>query len=92
MQPIKITYNTDNIGIIPVEGLIKYVASNVGNNIVFTYLSGATITVGITLADAAAELALEGRFTNLVTLSLNAGTDAKGLIEYPYSNTFTTFA
>ncbi len=92
MKPIKITYDTNQIGIIPVDGLVKYVASNTANNIVFTYLSGSTITVGITLADAAAELALEGNFTNVITDSLNEGTDARGLIEYPYSDTFTTFA
>jgi hypothetical protein len=92
MKPIKITYDTNQIGIIPVDGLVKYVASNTSNNIVFTYLSGATITVGITLADAAAELALEGNFTKVITDSLNGGTDARGLIVYPYSDIFTTFA
>ena len=87
---IEAKYNTDQPLYIPSEELLKIVASNSSNNCVFTYIGGATITAGITLADAAAARALEASLQASWLKCINAGPDAAGTVVN--TTVFTTVA
>tara|TARA_R110000824_G_scaffold76086_13_gene192890 strand:- start:109 stop:387 length:279 start_codon:yes stop_codon:yes gene_type:complete len=92
MKPFKITYDTDRTALIPVDGLVKVLPAFGSNNVVLTYAGTETITLGITLADAAAEKVVQGNIMAVLEQSYNEGVQATGFIVYPYTDSFSSLA